>query len=232
VKASGEGLIDERPQITNPRLHVIDQYETWVKLSDVYVASGGEEYLTVGNFLPDQAITRLMRTELEGGSSTSGWAYIYIDKIEVNPIKSKEECSCLNEKIAAEVHDPPLQLSDYEEIRLDAIHFAFDESLLSAESRDLLDDAAALLRRNKYMFLQVDGHADVIGGEEYNVELSSERAQTVINYLVDQGIDPVRLEIAYFGSAVPVADNTTPEGRAQNRRVEFKVLERKFVRLN
>lgn len=232
VKAAGEGLIDERPQIRNPRLHMIDQYDSWVKLSDTFIAEGGEKYLTIGNFNSDQSISRLMRTALDGGSSTSSWAYVYIDNIELHSIKSREECSCLNDKIAAEVHDPPLQLSDYTQIQLESILFDFDESLLTDESKQLLDKAASLLRKNKFMFIQVNGHTDVIGAEGYNIELSASRAKTVINYLTDQGIDPSRLEIGYFGSALPVADNSTQEGRAANRRVEFKVLERKFVIAN
>lgn len=229
VKASGEGLIDERPQIRNPRLHLLDQYDSWVKLSDVFVANGGEKYLTIGNFNSDQSISRLMRTELDGGSATSAWSYVYIDNIEVHSVKSREECSCLNEKIAAEVHDPPLQLKEYNEIKIESVLFDFDQAILTDEAILMLDQAATLLRRNKYMFLQVNGHTDLIGVEGYNIELSENRAEAVRGYLVDQGIDPSRLEIGYFGSAEPVADNSTVEGRAANRRVEFKVLERKFV---
>ena len=232
VKASGEGLIDERPQIRNPRLHMLDQYDSWVKLSDVFVAQGGEKYLTIGNFNSDQTISRLMRTALDGGSSTSSWAYVYIDNIEVHSVKSRDECSCLNDKIAAEVHDPPLQLTDYTEIKIESVLFDFDEAILSDEAKILLDQAASLLRRNKYMFVQVNGHTDLIGVEGYNVELSENRAETVRRYLVDQGIDPARLELGFFGSTIPVADNDTAEGRAANRRVEFKVLERKFVMAN
>ena len=73
--------------------------------------------------------------------------------------------------------------------------------------------------------MAVLGHTDNKGGAAYNRELSQRRAQAVVKYLSDKGIAVDRLEAKGFGPDRPVAANDTPQGRAQNRRVEFKVLQ-------
>ena len=75
--------------------------------------------------------------------------------------------------------------------------------------------------------MAVQGHTDNRGSAAYNRELSQRRAQAVVKYLTDKGIAPERLDAKGFGPDRPVATNDTAEGRAQNRRVEFKVLEPK-----
>lgn len=229
LKHSTFAPLEVKPQISNPRLHLIDNVTDWVKISDTFIAEGGEEYITLGNFLTDDRITRLKRTTVEGAKETSKWHYVYIDQITVRPVKKREECSCVNDKIAAEVHDPPLQLSDYEELVLNTVYFAFDDSTLDDRARRDLDEVASILRRTPYTFVKVMGHTDIIGRDGYNVDLSANRARAVMNYLTYIGVDPNRLELGFYGSEVPAADNTTPEGRAQNRRVEFSVLRRKYV---
>lgn len=231
-KSERHGTFDPLPvkaQINNPRLHMLDNTESWVKISDTFIAEGGEEFITIGNFLTDDKTLKLQRTALEGARETSKWHYVYIDQLVVRSVKDRAECSCVNDKIRAEVHDPPLQLTEYEELDLNTVYFAFDDSTLDVTARQNLEEVAGLLRRTPYSFVRVMGHTDIVGREGYNVGLSANRARAVVAYLEYIGIDPERLEIDYYGSEVPAADNTTPEGRAQNRRVEFSVLRRRFV---
>ncbi len=68
------------------------------------------------------------------------------------------------------------------------------------------------------------GYTDSIGNDDYNLDLSQRRVKSVINYLVSKGIDSSRMIGKGMGEANPVADNSTKEGRAQNRRIEFKVI--------
>jgi outer membrane protein OmpA-like peptidoglycan-associated protein len=126
------------------------------------------------------------------------------------------------------VVDPPLELSEYDKIKLDAVYFDFDKDDLDAVAQKQLDEIYLLLRKNKAMYIEIDGHADVIGNDEYNLELSKRRAQNVIDFLVSKGISTERLAIKYFGSAAPAEDSNTEDGRAKNRRVEFQVLEKKY----
>ncbi len=227
-----QGLIDGRPQVANPKLHILDNADSWIKLSDTFIATGGEEYITIGNFLPDPLISKLLRTDVEGMADASDWAYVYVDDLVVKSVQSRSECSCLNDQIRAEVHDPPLQLSESREVQLQTVYFAFDDSTLDQVAQTNLEMVAALLRSNKYMFVQVNGHADVIGREGYNVELSANRAHAVVAHLKFLGVDPSRLQIDFYGSTLPAADNSSSSGRAENRRVEFQVLERKYVQVD
>jgi OOP family OmpA-OmpF porin len=68
----------------------------------------------------------------------------------------------------------------------------------------------------------IEGHTDSNGADAYNQRLSEQRAKAVRDYMVSMGIDPARLEAKGYGESQPVADNATPEGRAQNRRVVLR----------
>ena len=72
--------------------------------------------------------------------------------------------------------------------------------------------------------LEIQGHTDDVGDDAKNLDLSQRRAESVKAYLVAQGIDEGRLEAKGFGETVPIADNKTKAGRAENRRVEFKLI--------
>jgi outer membrane protein OmpA-like peptidoglycan-associated protein len=74
------------------------------------------------------------------------------------------------------------------------------------------------------MRIEIRGHTDGHGSAEYNQRLSENRAKAVVDYLVSKGIDPKRLHYKGYGKSQPVDTNTTDEGRAHNRRVEFHIL--------
>ena len=85
----------------------------------------------------------------------------------------------------------------------------------------VLDEAATTLKANPNVTIDVNGYCDAIGGEEYNLRLSDRRASAVVDYLVNQGVPASRLVPHGYGKTNFVAPNETPEGRAQNRRVEL-----------
>ena len=74
------------------------------------------------------------------------------------------------------------------------------------------------------MQIEIAGHTDATGAEEYNLGLSERRAKSVIKYLSDKGIAADRMNVAFFGETKPVTTNESKEGRRKNRRVEFKIL--------
>jgi len=225
-RQAGQECIDITPTIENPRLFLLDQDEGWVKMGNIYKAIGGEKYITLGNFKKDAFTNILHRTA--PGRRMGDYSYLYIDDVVVKPVKSKSECSCENEILQSLVVDPPLQLSQYDEIRLDDILFDFDKSFLTDSAKKELDEVYILLRRNKFMYLEVQGHTDNKGEEEYNVGLSKNRAESVVNYLTKKGMENPRLEIKYFGASKPTTPNESEDGRAKNRRVEFRVLQKRF----
>lgn len=229
IKHSRKGVIADQTQaMSNPRLNMLGDTENWNLLSDVYTATGGEEYLTIGNFKQDKDLKIIRRTVDVGKTANTNWAYLYLDNVAVKPIKAKSECSCENEVLASMVVDPPLQLSEYKKIKLDDILFDFDKDILTVDANKQLDEVYKLLKKNRAMYMEISGHTDIVGPDGYNLELSKRRAKRVIHHLTARGIAEDRLKIAFFGSTHPTETNETDDGRAQNRRVEFQILERKY----
>lgn len=108
---------------------------------------------------------------------------------------------------------------------LNNILFETGKSILTASSYAELDRLLNIMKENAEMKIEISGHTDKTGSESINAILSENRAKAVVEYLVQKGIDRKRMEYKGFGSQQPVTENTTPQGRAKNRRVEFKILE-------
>ena len=108
---------------------------------------------------------------------------------------------------------------------LEGVNFAFDSDELTYESQAKLDEAVATLNANSLVNVQVVGHTDSRGSESYNQNLSERRAAAVVDYLTNNGVSGSRLSSAGMGESQPVADNSTEDGRYQNRRVELVVVE-------
>ncbi|MFZ5553269.1 MAG: OmpA family protein [Bacteroidota bacterium] len=110
-------------------------------------------------------------------------------------------------------------------VRLNNIFFDFDKSTLRNESFSELDRLAEFLKKNPVYKIEISGHTDNKGTDEYNQSLSANRAKAVYNYLISKGIDKARLTAKGYGKTKPVAANDTEEGRQTNRRVEFMFIE-------
>jgi outer membrane protein OmpA-like peptidoglycan-associated protein len=105
--------------------------------------------------------------------------------------------------------------------KLRRVFFDHDKWDIKPESVDELNKLKSYLAKNPDLCVRLDAHTDSNGSNEYNKELSRKRAQSVVDYLIENGIDPVRLSAQGFGEELPVTTNDTPEGREENRRVEF-----------
>jgi len=103
------------------------------------------------------------------------------------------------------------------------VNFKLGSAKLLAESKVYLDQIVTLMNTNELINIRVNGHTDNVGGDEFNMNLSRDRAKSVEDYLKSKGIDPSRLSSAFFGSTRPIADNNTEDGRTINRRVEFEI---------
>ncbi|MGM0613216.1 MAG: OmpA family protein [Bacteroidota bacterium] len=113
-----------------------------------------------------------------------------------------------------------------ETVVLNNIFFEYDKYELLPSSKVELDRLVNLLDNNPEMNIRIQGHTDSQGDEAYNEELSENRAKAVYDYLVKHGISEDRLSYKGFGESRPIADNDTEEGRAQNRRTEFEVIQK------
>ncbi len=112
-------------------------------------------------------------------------------------------------------------------LKNDAAKFGFDSSALSPEAKSILDAfVQKLVTENKGVYIEIQGHTDNTGGDEVNQALGLKRAEAVEMYLYTQYKIPLhRMSVVSLGSSMPIADNSTREGRSQNRRVEILVYE-------
>ena len=108
-------------------------------------------------------------------------------------------------------------------IRLSNALFAFDKFDLNDEARAMLDEVVAWLRDNPELTVEIGGHTDDRGSDEYNQKLSENRAKAVYDYFVQHGVEASRLSYKGYGESRPIATNGTEEGRQANRRVELKL---------
>jgi outer membrane protein OmpA-like peptidoglycan-associated protein len=121
----------------------------------------------------------------------------------------------------------PIAIAAIEEnakIVLNNVFFDFDKSVLKPESFPELDRLVKLMGERETMTVEIAGHTDAVGTEEYNMGLSRRRSNAVQQYLTGKGVKSARIKVSYFGESQPAATNDTDEGREKNRRVEFKII--------
>ncbi|HLT73471.1 MAG TPA: OmpA family protein, partial [Ohtaekwangia sp.] len=111
-------------------------------------------------------------------------------------------------------------------VRLKNIYFDFDKTTLKKESYTELNKVVEFLNQNPSVEIEIAGHTDSKGSDDYNANLSQGRSQAVVDYLISQGINDYRLSAHGYGESKPIDTNDTDEGRANNRRVEFTVMKK------
>ena len=104
-----------------------------------------------------------------------------------------------------------------------AVRFDTNKSTLTATAKTNLDKLISVFKEYADTNIMIYGYTDSTGSAEYNLKLSQERATSVKNYLVSKGLASTRFSTSGMGIADPIATNDTPEGRSQNRRVEFAI---------
>ncbi|MBX7047334.1 MAG: OmpA family protein [Ignavibacteria bacterium] len=118
----------------------------------------------------------------------------------------------------------PIEIGEV--FRINNIFFDFDKATLRPESFIELDRVAKLLTENPTIDIELSGHTDNVGSDNYNNSLSLDRANSVAAYIFTKGVSSTRITTMGFGKSMPVGTNDTEEGRQLNRRVEFKILKK------
>jgi outer membrane protein OmpA-like peptidoglycan-associated protein len=141
-----------------------------------------------------------------------------MDELQTIAAEARNEVRVANERISA--------LDDYDVQETVTVNFRVNSAVISAEARQKLDALAQKALTAKSYLIEVGGYADSTGNEAKNFQLSRQRAEAVIQYLAVNHKIPVRRFVSPmgYGETSSVADNSTAAGRAQNRRVEVKVL--------
>ncbi|MDY7227857.1 OmpA family protein [Hyalangium rubrum] len=142
-----------------------------------------------------------------------------VDRLDNCPDeKGPEKNKGCKEKQLAQIDEGQIRM-------LESVFFEQNEDVISKRSYKLLDTVAAILQSHpEIQKLRIEGHTDNKGDAAYNLELSQRRAEAVAKYLVGKSVVRERLDPKGFGPAQPIASNDTQEGRAKNRRVEFKIV--------
>lgn len=107
---------------------------------------------------------------------------------------------------------------------LTGVNFGSGSRFLTNESFPILREAIEILKANPSMIVEIQGHTDSTGPADFNMRLSEQRAQSVKEFMKANGIESSRLQVRGYGESQPISDNYTAEGRARNRRIEFKIL--------
>lgn len=130
---------------------------------------------------------------------------------------------CPNTPAGTEVDEKGCPIPGTKLFTIEDVNFDFDSATLKPEAKYTLDQAVSKVQDNSAVDIRIIGHTDSIGSNEYNQGLSERRAQSVADYMTDNGVDASKLSIEGRGEQEPIADNATKEGRAENRRVDFIV---------
>jgi len=107
---------------------------------------------------------------------------------------------------------------------LKGVNFDNDKAILRADALPILDESVAILKKYPTLKVEIAGHTDSNASDAYNLKLSQRRADAVVAYFVGKGIDGARLTAKGYGESQPIAKNDTADGRAQNRRVEMRII--------
>ena len=218
---SGDQVITQSPTLSVIRNEPITK-NGWDFAQMEYLAKGGEKFILIGNFF-DNLSTQFTQLENRKGKSLmlSGSAYFYIDDVEVISLDPEPPLKPTLE---------PLVWADGQEVKpeetyiLNNTQFEFDRYVLLPVSFPELDKLVKILTQNSDWKAELHGHTDDVGNEEYNLELSKNRAQSVGEYLKSKGISPNRLIIQGFGKQQPLVISKDEVARTLNRRVEVRFL--------
>ncbi len=129
------------------------------------------------------------------------------------------EPACVHSGATLDEEESQIELSE-------SVHFESESATIDPDSFALLDQVVQILEDNpQILAIEISGHTDSWGDRDFNINLSQQRAESVIQYLQEAGIDPGRLSAVGLGPDEPIADNDTEEGRSQNRRVEIEITD-------
>lgn len=209
------------PQIVNPIDIPLVDMRGWQCISGVFVAQGDEQYVTIGNFYPQE-----LSGFVEPDSLTKllPGAYYYLDDITIKCLNCRppvtDDMNVDSNYLTPE--QPAFSVGST--FVMKDIFFEFDKSTILQQSYFELMKLISLLETYPQMKIEIRGHTDAKGSDAYNLRLSENRAKAVADYLIMKGVNEKRLRSKGYGKALPIDTNDTEEGRANNRRVEFKIL--------
>lgn len=201
----------------------------WFEIKGLYKADGGEKYLTLGNFSKKVGKDMSNINVLRFGPKES---YYFVDDVKLIKAKQFEE-KVIVERIGPNYFETPedstLTVKENikvgEKVPLNNIFFVDNKYYLLPESYSELNKLSHYLITHPELEIQINGHSDDKGFEHKSQKISELRAREVFEYLIIRGVQN-KMYFKGYGSSQPIADNSTEEGRAKNRRVEFEIIKK------
>ncbi|MGB0806479.1 MAG: OmpA family protein [Salibacteraceae bacterium] len=217
-------------EINNNAGIVQNDSNTWMKVSGIYRATGGERYLSIGNFSTTSFKDRLKRKKWWSLNFWHHEAYYYVDAVSM--VRIEEYVADKDSIIVKNVSDSTIddqndnyiyQLEKDSTLVLKNIQFASGEDRLLPRSYKELELVLEYLNENQSKKIEIIGHTDNVGSTNFNQKLSEKRARSVYDYFIANYIDKSRISYSGKGESNPIASNNDSLGKKKNRRVELKL---------
>lgn len=236
VSNSNDYALTYQPQILESSNKVLSTTDTWEPICGTYIATGKEEYIIIGAFGMDSNLKVDKMKKAPGATGVPlNDAYYFVDGLEIHEVEANSQCICGQ----AQANEPDLIYSRSEAIDVDAkpaqviestsVWFAF----LSADVPSMFEDELAaiskLMKENTAIKIELTGHSETDEINEAKInrqyqDIAAKRAQAVKDILVKGGVNESRIAIESKDNTTPATDRTTKMAKAQNRRVEFRIL--------
>jgi OmpA-OmpF porin, OOP family len=212
IERKTDEILVRKAQYEAPKVLKPAKKGQWIQVKGRFKATYEAEFLLIGNFNDDE------NTQYEVvGTDNFNYAYYYIDDVVVKKVPPFREVPVKPDDLTK------IPLEKGKTITLKHIYFAYDQDELLPRSYVELAKLLKIMQEHPNMTIEIAGHTDSDGTDDYNQQLSAHRAAAVVRYLRANGIATKRLKSKGEGEKKPVATNDTDEGKAKNRRVEFLI---------
>ena len=202
-----------------PKSITPDSTNNWIKLTKTYIAQGNEEFYSIGTCNSQDYIDVLRTQNNDTTDYNHKWARCLLRKVSIIPVSYERDFT-----ISDTFEPDSIILTNNQNLYfiLRNVNFEFDSYELSESSILELKKIAEFLKNNSQIDLNIIGHTDTIGSNQYNQGLSEKRALSVYKYLINQGIDEERLGYEGKGESEPLDENLFIKNLYKNRRVVFE----------
>lgn len=234
-----KSLID-KPHVLDINNKVFSGKFSWEKVCGTYTAQGGEKFITIGNFsMTEETKMEKIKQDAANKSPQIGGAYYFIDNISVQLMEEEERCDCgsnnYEEVGSSLIYSKSDVIKDNmsldEKLKLSTVYFGFGRDMVTGAATKDLDRIVQLMKDNPTAKIRVVAHTDTEETKvaEKRVEykgVGMRRANSVIKYLMDKGVDESRLISTDKGDRAPAPSDSDNEelNQAKNRRVEFQLI--------
>ena len=216
-----EDVIEKIPQI-NHDTFINEKNLEWVKIEGTFIPDKPLIYVTIGNFYNNKNTKIIEFKKFRGSPYTPPYAHYLIDDVRIWQEGDTPDPKTKNDSDKFEIS----KIKKNEAVILENIFFDYDKATLKSTSFEELEKLFSFLEKNPTVKIAIQGHTDSRGNDNYNLKLSTSRAQSVYNFLKQKGIQPERLKYSGYGESRPIDNNENEEGWQRNRRVEFVILEK------